>query len=53
VVKAIFIESNPTPIKVALAEAGIISSEEVRLPLSPLTPESRQVLLATLKAFEG
>ena len=53
VVKAIFIESNPTPIKAALAAAGIISSEEVRLPLSPLTDESRKVLLATLKTFEG
>lgn len=53
VVKAIFIESNPTPIKAALAEAGIISSEEVRLPLSPLTDESRRILRATLKAFEG
>lgn len=52
VVKSIFIESNPTPIKAALAEAGIISSEEVRLPLSPLTAESRKILRATLKAFE-
>jgi 4-hydroxy-tetrahydrodipicolinate synthase len=52
VVKAIFIESNPTPIKAALAEAGLISSEEVRLPLSPLTAESRKVLIATLKTFE-
>ncbi len=53
VVKAIFIESNPTPIKAALAEAGIISSEEVRLPLSSLTDESRKILRATLKTFEG
>jgi len=53
VVKAIFIESNPAPIKAALADAGIISSAEVRLPLSPLTPESHQVLRAMLKAFEG
>jgi len=53
VVKAIFIESNPTPIKAALAEAGIISSDEVRLPLSPLTDESRKILRATLKVFEG
>jgi len=53
VVKAIFIESNPTPIKAALAEAGILSSDEVRLPLSPLTDESRKILRATLKTFEG
>ena len=53
VVKAIFIESNPSPIKAAMAEAGIINSEEVRLPLTPLTAESRKVLQATLKAFKG
>jgi 4-hydroxy-tetrahydrodipicolinate synthase len=51
VFKTIFIESNPSPIKVAMAQAGIIGSEEVRLPLSPLTDASRQTLLATLKAF--
>ncbi len=51
--KAIFIESNPAPIKYALAQAGIISSDEVRLPLSPLTAESRQVLGAVLKSIKG
>jgi 4-hydroxy-tetrahydrodipicolinate synthase len=53
VVKSLFIESNPTPVKAALAEAGILSSEEVRLPLSPLTDDSRKVLRAALKAFQG
>ena len=53
VVKSIFIESNPAPIKAALAAAGIIGAEDVRLPLSPLTAESRKVLFAALKAFEG
>jgi 4-hydroxy-tetrahydrodipicolinate synthase len=51
VFKAIFIESNPAPVKLAMARAGIISSEEVRLPLSPLSEASRQSLLATLQAF--
>jgi 4-hydroxy-tetrahydrodipicolinate synthase len=51
VFKTIFIESNPAPVKLAMARAGIIGSEEVRLPLSPLTESSRQTLLATLKAF--
>ena len=53
VFKTIFIESNPAPIKLAMARAGIISSDEVRLPLSTLTDASRQTLLATLKAFKG
>jgi 4-hydroxy-tetrahydrodipicolinate synthase len=51
--KAIFIESNPAPIKFALAEAGIISSDEVRLPLSPMTDESRKTLLAALKTVKA
>jgi 4-hydroxy-tetrahydrodipicolinate synthase len=51
--KAIFIESNPAPIKFALAEAGIIGSEEVRLPLSPMTDESRKTLRAALKTVKG
>jgi len=51
--KALFIESNPSPVKFALAQAGIIGSDEVRLPLSPLTAESRQTLLAVLKSIKG
>jgi 4-hydroxy-tetrahydrodipicolinate synthase len=53
VFKTIFIESNPAPIKLAMARAGIIGSDEVRPPLSTLTDASRQTLLATLKAFKG
>jgi 4-hydroxy-tetrahydrodipicolinate synthase len=53
VFKTIFIESNPAPIKLAMAQAGIIGSDEVRPPLCPLTEASRQTLLATLKAFKG
>jgi 4-hydroxy-tetrahydrodipicolinate synthase len=46
--KAFFIESNPAPMKAALAEAGIISSDEVRLPLCPLSAPSRKILFAAL-----
>jgi 4-hydroxy-tetrahydrodipicolinate synthase len=42
--KAIFIEPNPVPIKYALKQAGVIQSEEVRLPLSPLTDGTRAAL---------
>ena len=42
--KAIFLEPNPVPIKYALKQAGIIQSEEVRLPLSGLTDGTRRVL---------
>ncbi len=51
VFKTLFIESNPAPVKLAMLEAGIISSEEVRLPLSALSPASRKTLLASLAAF--
>jgi 4-hydroxy-tetrahydrodipicolinate synthase len=38
--RAAFIESNPVPIKAALALKGIIQHDTVRLPLSPLSPAS-------------
>jgi 4-hydroxy-tetrahydrodipicolinate synthase len=51
VFKAMFIEPNPVPVKVALARAGIIRSPEVRLPLTEITPENLQVLTKVLAAF--
>ncbi len=42
--KAIFLEPNPVPIKYALKQAGIIHSDEVRLPLSPITEGTKRVL---------
>jgi len=46
--KAIFIEPNPVPIKVALARSGIISSAAVRLPLCEMSPANLAVLVKTL-----
>lgn len=46
--KALFLEPNPVPIKYALKQAGIISCEEVRLPLSPITVETMHQLDAVL-----
>ena len=46
-----FIESNPSPIKFAMARAGLIGSDEVRLPLCPLSAASRKTLLAELAAY--
>jgi len=42
--KALFLEPNPVPIKYALMKAGIIDSDEVRLPLSQIAEETRQTL---------
>jgi len=49
VFKDLFIETNPVPVKAALALAGLIT-EEYRLPLVPLSDRNRQVLSATLKS---
>jgi len=46
--KDLFIETNPLPIKAALAMMGVME-EEFRLPLVPMTSKNRQVLKATLK----
>lgn len=42
--KAIFLDPNPVPIKYALKQAGIIGSDEVRMPLSPITEQTKAVL---------
>jgi 4-hydroxy-tetrahydrodipicolinate synthase len=46
--KDLFIESNPTPVKAALAMMKIIE-EEYRLPLLPMNPKNWDVLRTTLK----
>ena len=46
--KDLFIESNPGPVKAALAMMGRIS-EEYRLPLVPMAKNNRDTLRATLK----
>lgn len=51
VFKAIFIESNPAPIKAALARAGIIGSDAVRAPLCALQATNRKTLFAVLDEF--
>jgi 4-hydroxy-tetrahydrodipicolinate synthase len=45
--KAMFVETNPVPVKAAMAAAGWIA-DEVRLPLAPLSADSRSRLLAAL-----
>ena len=45
--KDLFIESNPIPVKAALAMMGLIA-EEYRLPLVAMSAKNREVLEATL-----
>lgn len=47
--KDLFIETNPTPAKAALAMMGVIA-EEYRLPLVPMAAANREKLAKTLKA---
>ena len=46
--KDLFIETNPVPVKAALAMLGLCE-EEYRLPLVPLSARNRDTLRATLK----
>lgn len=47
--KHLFIEPNPVPAKQAMADMGLISSNRVRRPLCPMTPDNHATLTATLK----
>ena len=48
--KAMFVETNPIPIKAALAMAGMIANE-LRLPLVPLSGKHRAHLAELLRGF--
>lgn len=47
---ALFYETNPIPVKTALAMMGKIDGE-LRLPLSPMAPESREKLTRVMKEY--
>ena len=47
--KDLFVETNPVPVKAALAMLGVMT-DEVRLPLGPLSAASRARLTASMKA---
>ena len=47
--KNLFIETNPVPVKAAMAMTGI-GAEEYRLPLVAMTARNRAILRATLKS---
>jgi 4-hydroxy-tetrahydrodipicolinate synthase len=48
--RVLFVESNPGPVKHALARMGLIC-EELRLPLVPVTPESARNIDAVLESL--
>ncbi|MBN2403274.1 MAG: 4-hydroxy-tetrahydrodipicolinate synthase [Spirochaetes bacterium] len=50
VMRALFIETNPIPVKAAMEMLGYCSSD-VRLPLVPLSDENKKILRQTLAAY--
>ena len=50
VVQAFFMETNPGPIKTALAEMGLCSGE-LRLPLVEMLPGNKEKLLAVMRDY--
>jgi 4-hydroxy-tetrahydrodipicolinate synthase len=45
----LFLETNPVPVKAALAMKGLLQ-EEYRLPLVPMQPKNREILQQTLQS---
>lgn len=50
-IKALFSESNPTPIKSLLKNVGLIESATPRLPLVDVEPKTEQLLMEEFKSF--
>lgn len=50
-IRALFAETNPSPVKYALSRRGLCR-EEVRLPLAPPTKKTRAAIIAAMDAFE-
>lgn len=46
--RTLFIETNPIPVKAAMEHLGLCR-EEMRLPLVPVSPENRKKLIAAIK----
>jgi 4-hydroxy-tetrahydrodipicolinate synthase len=51
--RELFSEPNPSPIKAALAQRGVIASAEVRPPLVAASPTCARRVAEALSAFEG
>ncbi len=49
-IDAVFCETNPIPIKAAVALQGLVS-DEIRLPLTPIADENRERLRLVMKEF--
>ncbi len=50
-IKAMFIETNPAPVKAAMKEAGLIDDDFVRLPMVQVSPDSRSKIITAMNDF--
>ncbi len=50
-IKAMFLETNPAPIKAAMAEAGLIRDASLRLPLVTVTSGTLEKVKAAMKKY--
>ena len=48
-VRDLFLETNPAPLKAALAAMGVLESEELRLPLVEVSSTTRERLMVSLR----
>jgi len=49
--KALFIEPNPVPVKACMKQAGMLATDQVRLPLCAMSAQSRSTVLSTFEAL--
>lgn len=50
-IKTMFLETNPIPVKTAMSMMGLISPE-LRLPLAPMSNKNKQILKKILKRYQ-
>jgi len=49
--RAMFIETNPIPVKTAMKMVGLLESDEKRLPMTDLSPEHAEALKQALEEY--
>jgi len=49
--RALFIETNPIPVKTAMKMVGLLESDEKRLPMTDLSPEHAEALRTALQKY--
>jgi 4-hydroxy-tetrahydrodipicolinate synthase len=45
----LFVEPNPIPVKWACKELGLVATDTLRLPMTPITDHGREIVAAALK----